>query len=34
MVYGSSMADLKKFRDGNSGFLKISMFNNHVIYKF
>lgn len=33
-IYGSSVHDSKKFRDGNSGFLKLPMFNGHQLLPF
>nr|pir hypothetical protein F32A5.2 - Caenorhabditis elegans [Caenorhabditis elegans] len=33
-IYGSSVHDSKKFRDGNSGFLKLPMFNGKAFLPF
>ncbi|VDM60507.1 unnamed protein product [Angiostrongylus costaricensis] len=34
MIYGSSLKDLHKFRDGRTGMLKMSRFNNQVVLPF
>jgi peroxidase len=33
-IYGSSIDDMPKFREGRSGFLKIKMFNGHRVLPF